>query len=193
MSLGLGVIGCGSVFAGPYRAMIGRLRAAGRVHVSAVYDVDRAKRHGAAAHYDVDRDLRGPEDVIEAADVVLVLTSMNEHGPLAKAALEAGRHVLVEKPMATSLQEAAELLELAEAGPGVLVCAPHTFSARPSEPSTLPSGRARSETSSPPAPATAGRAPGGTSGSTPPAAGRCSTSASTTSRACAPSSAPRGA
>ena len=52
---------------------------------------------------------------------------MNEHGPLAKAALEAGRHVLVEKPMATSLQEAAELLELAEHGPGVLVCAPHTL------------------------------------------------------------------
>ncbi len=125
MSLGLGVIGCGSVFAGPYRAMIGRLAAAGRVRVSAVYDIDADKRHRAAAHYDVDRELRGPEDVIEAADVVLVLTSMNEHGQLAKAALEAGRHVLVEKPMATTLQEAAELLELAEAGPGVLVCAPH--------------------------------------------------------------------
>jgi len=127
VSLGLGVIGCGSVFAGPYRAMIGRLSAEGRVHVSAVYDVDPVKRHGAAAQYDVDGDLRGPEDVIEAADVVLVLTSMNEHGPLAKAALEAGRHVLVEKPMATSLLDAAELLELEEAGPGLLVCAPHTL------------------------------------------------------------------
>ena len=49
-------------------------------------------------------------------DVVLVLTSMNEHGPLAKAALEAGKHVLVEKPMATSLEEAAELVELARRG-----------------------------------------------------------------------------
>ena len=58
---------------------------------------------------------------------MLVLTSMNEHGPLAKAALEAGRHVLVEKPMATSLLDAAELLELEEAGPGLLVCAPHTL------------------------------------------------------------------
>ena len=44
MSLGLGVIGCGSVFAGPYRAMIERLRADGRAHVAAVYDVDDAKR-----------------------------------------------------------------------------------------------------------------------------------------------------
>ena len=127
MSLGLGVIGCGSVFAGPYRAMIGQLRAAGRVHVSAVYDVDRVKRYGAAANYDVERDLRGPEDVIEAADIVLVHARQYEHGPLARAALEAGRHVLVEKPMATSLEEAAELLELAETGPGVLVCAPHTL------------------------------------------------------------------
>ena len=129
MSLGLGVIGCGSVFAGPYRGMIERLRSAGRVHVSAVYDLDDAKRRGAAAHYDVDPDLRGADEVITAdgVDVVLVLTSMNEHGPLAKAALEAGRHVLVEKPMATSLEEAAELLELAETAAGVLVCAPHTL------------------------------------------------------------------
>ena len=129
MSFGLGVIGCGSVFAGPYRGMIERLRAVGRVHVSAVYDVDDAKRRGAAARYDVDPDLRGPDEVLGADDVhvVLVLTSMNEHGPLAKAALEAGRHVLVEKPMATSLEEAAELLELGRAAPGLLVCAPHTL------------------------------------------------------------------
>ena len=40
-------------------------------------------------------------------DVVLVLTSMPEHGRLARAALEAGKHVLVEKPVATTLEEAA--------------------------------------------------------------------------------------
>ena len=127
MSLGLGVVGCGSVFAGPYRGMIDRLRARGGVHVAAVYDVDDAKRHGAAAHYDVDPDLPGPDEVINDVDVdvVLVLTSMNEHGPLARAALEAGKHVLVEKPMATSLDEAAELLELSRTVPGLLVCAPH--------------------------------------------------------------------
>lgn len=127
MSLGLGVIGCGSVFAGPYRGMIERLRSVGRVHVGAVYDVDDAKRRGAAAHYDVDPDLAGTEAVIghDDVDVVLVLTSMNEHGALAGATLEAGKHVLVEKPMATSLAQAAALLELAERSPGLLVCAPH--------------------------------------------------------------------
>src|SRR5207247_1183202 len=40
-------------------------------------------------------------------------------------ALEADKHVLVEKPMATSLEQAAELVRLAQQGPGLLVCAPH--------------------------------------------------------------------
>jgi predicted dehydrogenase len=56
---------------------------------------------------------------------VLVLTSMNEHGPLARTALAAGKHVLVEKPMATSLDEAAALIQLAAEAPGHLICAPH--------------------------------------------------------------------
>jgi predicted dehydrogenase len=97
--------------------------------VSAAYDVDERKRRAAAAYYDVDPELAGPDDVIghDDVDVVLVLTSMNEHGPLAAAALEAGRHVLVEKPLATSLEQAAELLRLSRTAPGLLVCAPHTL------------------------------------------------------------------
>ena len=155
VSLGLGVIGCGSVFAGPYRGMIASLATAGRVHVSAVYDVDDRKRRGAAEHYGVDPELIGPDAVIShpEVDVVLVLTSMNEHGPLTKAALEAGRHVLVEKPIATSLDEAAALSSCRGRRPGLLVCAPHillspTFRAihaavRQGEVGRLLSGRAR--------------------------------------------------
>ena len=191
MSLGLGVIGCGSVFAGPYRGMIDRLRGAGRVHVSAVYDVDDEKRRSAAAHYDVEPDLRGAEEVIEGdgVDVVLVLTSMNEHGPLAKAALEAGRHVLVEKPMATSLEEATELLELArDVGGPPRVCA-----APPSEPDLprCPQRRARRagrRAPHRPQPLWLGRPVVERMVLRARAAGRCSTSACTTSRVCAPCS-----
>jgi predicted dehydrogenase len=127
MSLGIGVIGCGSVFAGPYAAMVDHLSSRGRVHVSAVYDVDERKRRGAAARYDVDPGLRGPAELLteDDVDVVLVLTSMNEHGPLAAEALGAGKHVLVEKPMATSLEQASQLVERSRQGPGLLVCAPH--------------------------------------------------------------------
>ncbi len=123
----IGVLGLGSVFYGPYMAMIERLAAAGRARVTAVYDIDEGKRRAAGTRIGVDPGLAAPEAVIENDDVdlVLVLTSMNEHGPLAGAALKAGKHVLVEKPMATSLEEAAGLLRLAADAPGHLVCAPH--------------------------------------------------------------------
>ena len=108
MSVRLGVVGCGSVFWTPYMSLIERLRGEGRVDVTAVYDSDPAKRRLAAERLDLSPDL--PDDVAVCrhpdVDVVLVLTSMTEHGRLARAALEAGKHVLVEKPVATSLAEA---------------------------------------------------------------------------------------
>lgn len=67
------------------------------------------------------------EEVITRPDVdaVLILTAMQAHGALTRAALKAGKHVLVEKPLSMDLAEAAELVELAKVSPGHLVCAPH--------------------------------------------------------------------
>ncbi|MDX6536359.1 MAG: hypothetical protein QOD37_700 [Gaiellales bacterium] len=123
----IGVLGLGSVFYGPYMGMLERLAASGRARVTAVYDIDEGKRRAAGARLDLDPGLAGPEAVIgsDEVDVVLVLTSMNEHGPLATRALEAGKHVLVEKPMASSLEAAAALMQLAAESPGHLICAPH--------------------------------------------------------------------
>ena len=93
MSLGLGVIGCGSVFAGPYRGMIASLaRGRPRAHERRLRH-RRRKRRGAAAHYGVDPELAGPDDVVAAddVDVVLVLTSMNEHGPLDASGARGGQ------------------------------------------------------------------------------------------------------
>ena len=127
MSVRLGVVGCGSVFWTPYMNLIERLRGQGRVDVAAVYDTDPEKRRLAAERLDVPADL--PDDLAvcghEDVDVVLVLTSMTEHARLARAALEAGKHVLVEKPVATSLADAEALLEVADVAPGHLLCAPH--------------------------------------------------------------------
>jgi predicted dehydrogenase len=47
-------------------------------------------------------------------EVVLVVTSLQGHVPVARAALEAGKHVLVEKPFAPSLAEARALVDLAD-------------------------------------------------------------------------------
>src|SRR4029079_17594270 len=46
-------------------------------------------------------------------DAVHVCTPNFLHFPIAKAALEAGKHVVCEKPLATSVQEAQELVNLA--------------------------------------------------------------------------------
>lgn len=51
----------------------------------------------------------------ESLDVIYVATPHNLHRAHAGLALEAGRHVLVEKPMALDLAEAAELVALARA------------------------------------------------------------------------------
>jgi predicted dehydrogenase len=127
VSIRLGVVGCGSVFWTPYMSLIERLRGQGRVDVVAVYDADPDKRRAAAARLDLSPDLESDIAVCTHPDVdaVLVLTSMTEHGRLARAALEAGKHVLVEKPVATSLEEAEQVLAVAESAPGHLVCAPH--------------------------------------------------------------------
>lgn len=57
------------------------------------------------------------ETALEAAapDAVLVTTDLSGHVPVAREALEAGKHVLVEKPFAPSLVAATELVELAAA------------------------------------------------------------------------------
>ena len=67
-----------------------------------------------------------PEDVFgaEGVDLVVILTAPGAHAELARAALEAGCHVLVEKPLAASAREAAALFEQARAAGLVLLAAP---------------------------------------------------------------------
>lgn len=127
MALRVGVLGLGSVFWTPYRSLINKLSAEGRVELVAGYDPDEAKRAALRHVSDADTSFGSSEELIarDDIDVILVLTSMNQHGPLVKQSLAAGKHVLVEKPMATSLQEAAELVALSRTSAGHLVCAPH--------------------------------------------------------------------
>jgi predicted dehydrogenase len=57
----------------------------------------------------------------ERVDVVHVTTPNDLHHPQVKAALEAGKHVVCEKPLALTAAESGELLELAECG-GLVHC-----------------------------------------------------------------------
>lgn len=124
----IGIVGCGSVMRGPYTNQIRRMKAAGMdVQVTRAADTvaDREsivrERFGAIPF---STDYRA---VVEADDVdlVLVTTSMQVHGQIAKAAIQAGKHCLVEKPMAPTLEEGAELLALAQKSDRILHPAPH--------------------------------------------------------------------
>lgn len=126
--VGIGVLGLGSVFWGSYRHQIERLSRQGRVELRAVFDVDDARRRDVAGRLS-GAECSSEQELIDRDDVelVMVLTSMLDHGRLALAAMEAGKHVLVEKPMATSLEEARRLVEIAGEGRSQLVCAPHVL------------------------------------------------------------------
>lgn len=59
-------------------------------------------------------------------DAIAIATPVQTHARLARQALEAGKHVLIEKPMTTSSAEAEELIEIA-ARRGLVLMVDHTF------------------------------------------------------------------
>jgi predicted dehydrogenase len=123
----LGVVGLGSVFE-PYSALIRELIFEDRLEVTMVCDTEpnRAPRVQDFLRIDVPFTTDYREVITsDAVDAVLILTAMPVHGKIAHEALEAGKHVLVEKPMSVDLAEAAELVELAANSDQLLVCAPH--------------------------------------------------------------------
>ncbi len=81
----------------------------------------RARFPGAAVSQDAADAFGDP-----AVDAVVIATPTSSHHGLCKAALEAGKHVLVEKPITTHSGEAAELVALARQKERVLVVG-HVF------------------------------------------------------------------
>jgi predicted dehydrogenase len=63
---------------------------------------------------------------LDDLDAVVIATPPRTHAPLALQALEAGKHVMVEKPLATSVAEAREMVDAAAARDRVLIVG-HTF------------------------------------------------------------------
>jgi predicted dehydrogenase len=123
----VGVIGCGNV-TWNYVPHIHRLNfPRKRAEIVLMCDVVPERGDKMREQYGVEQFTTDERAVIDCPDIdlILVLTSMPEHGRLAKAALEAGKHVLVEKPMAMTLAEGKELVEVARRSPGYLICAPH--------------------------------------------------------------------
>lgn len=67
-----------------------------------------------------------PEELIDAVDVVYVLTNMETHHEYSMMAIERGKHVLVEKPTAVTIGEIHEMKEAA-ATKGVKIAPVHNY------------------------------------------------------------------
>jgi predicted dehydrogenase len=122
-ALRVGVMGCGNVSA-QYLPNGPRWE---ELRFVACADVDRAAADRLAAAYGL--EACAPEELIARpdVDVVLCLTPPDTHADVALAAIAAGKHVYTEKPLATSLERAREVLAAAEAAGVRVGCAPDTF------------------------------------------------------------------
>jgi predicted dehydrogenase len=127
MAIRLGILGCGSVLWGPYLSILEKLIHQGRVEIVAVYDPITTKAEAVAKRVGLANVATSSDEVIENSgiDAVGIFTSMNAHARLTISALGAGKHVLVEKPMATTLEDGQRVLETAQHAKGKLICAPH--------------------------------------------------------------------
>lgn len=91
-------------------------------------DLSEANLAKTRAHYPSVQTTSRYEDILEdpSIDLVLIATPTSTHFPLAKAALEAGKHVFIEKPMTGTLEEADALVALAKEK-GKMIFVDHTF------------------------------------------------------------------
>ncbi len=122
--LQIGVIGYG--YWGPN--LVRNFTACPQTRVAAVADQDERRRAAVKQLYPWANTVRDAAELFadRSIDAVAIVTPMATHFPLAKAALEAGKHVLVEKPLAASAALARELTELA-ASRGLTLMVDHTF------------------------------------------------------------------
>lgn len=92
-----------------------------RVQFAGVYDPDDerasqlADTHGAASFADLDA-------LLTTSDIITIASPPSFHGAAAKRTLEAGKHLLIEKPLATDVDTGAHLVRLAHERKLVLAC-----------------------------------------------------------------------
>jgi predicted dehydrogenase len=107
------VIGTG--FVG--RVHVEAIRRLGFVDIAAIVDVNIAQAERYAKEFGAEKAVADYREVLAdpTIDAVDICTPNTFHAPFAKAAMEAGKHVICEKPLATSAAAAAELVSIASA------------------------------------------------------------------------------
>ena len=122
--IGVGIIGCG--YWGPN--LIRNFDRHPRCRVERVADTRRERAEAVAREFHVPAANDDAASVIDDPRVrlVVIATPAASHYALARRALLAGKHVLVMKPFTTSVEQAEELIALADRH-GLICAVDHTF------------------------------------------------------------------
>jgi predicted dehydrogenase len=120
----VGAVGCG--YWGPN--VIRNLDAVAGFQLNWICDADAERLRPVAARFPVAKPTARVDDLLEdrLLDAIYLATPVTTHYELAKRALLSGKHVLLEKPLATTIDQAEELAELAAARRLTLMVG-HTF------------------------------------------------------------------
>ncbi len=119
----VGVIGCG--YWGPH--LVRNLHDMAEVELVGVAEPRPDRLHYVRRSYPTVQLFSEHRGLLESeVDAIVIATPIRTHYTLAREALSAGKHVLVEKPLAASVSEAQELLQLARERDLVLMVG-HTF------------------------------------------------------------------
>ena len=122
--ISVGVVGCG--YWGPL--LVRNLKGLPSCRLKAVCDVQESRlKHIRSLYSDVE-GVTGYDQLLNGVglDAVVIATPVKHHFSLAKASLQAGKHTLIEKPMASSSAECEELIEIAKRN-GLVLMVGHTF------------------------------------------------------------------
>lgn len=108
---GFGIIGCGTI--SDWHA--GAIKSIGSASLIGFTDINEGARRAFADKYNA-RAFEDIEQLLEdeEIDVVCICTPSGLHAPLAIKAANAGKHIIVEKPMALNLEEADRVIEACE-------------------------------------------------------------------------------
>ncbi|WP_195571498.1 Gfo/Idh/MocA family protein [Paenibacillus sp. 1001270B_150601_E10] len=118
-----GIIGAGNI-SGIYLQNGRRFES---MEITAIADLDRSRAEAKGLQYGI-RALSVEDMLMDAEiDLIINLTIPKAHAAVNLQALEAGKHVYVEKPFAVSLEEGKEVLRVAEARGLYVGGAPDTF------------------------------------------------------------------
>jgi predicted dehydrogenase len=123
----IGIAGCG--YWGPKH--IRNFHEIPEANLTVVCDLDENRLRQVRAQYPYVQSTTNFEELLgDSVDAIVVATPVNSHYGLAREALLNNKHVMIEKPMTASSQEALELIELAESRSLVLM-AGHTYMYNP--------------------------------------------------------------